>query len=104
MLGWGAADLLAGRLYSRLVPPARLLKLASDEATEDCRTLVTMPVLLSSPRRAEDVCAQLEALGCLEKSDNIEYLLLGDLADAPAGGTCPATGRYWIGPAPVCPP
>jgi len=43
---------------------------------------VTMPVLLSSPRRAEDVCAQLEALGCLDKSDNIEYLLLGDLADA----------------------
>ncbi len=83
LLGWGAADLLAGRLYPRLAPPARLLKLAMDEVPGDCRTLVTMPVLLSSPRRAEDVCAQLEALGCLEKSDNIEYLLLGDLVDAP---------------------
>ncbi len=82
VLGWGAADLLAGRLYPRLAPPARLLKLAMDEVPGDCRTLVTMPVLLSSPRRAEDVCAQLEALGCLDKSDNIEYLLLGDLADA----------------------
>jgi len=83
VLGWGAADLLAGRLYPCLVPPSRLLKLAMEEVPGECRTLVTMPVLLSSPRLAEDVCARLEALGCLEKSDNIEYLLLGDLADAP---------------------
>ncbi|MBR2796588.1 MAG: hypothetical protein IKE17_02430 [Clostridia bacterium] len=83
VLGWGAADLLAGRFYTRLCPPSRLLKLKMDRVPEDCRTLVTMPVLLSSPRRAEDICAQLEALGCLEASDNIEYLLLGDLADAP---------------------
>ena len=83
VLGWGGADLLAGRLHPCLVPPARLLKLAVEEVPAECRTLVTMPVLLSSSRRAEDVCAQLEALGCLEKSDNIEYLLLGDLADAP---------------------
>ena len=83
VLAWGATDLVAGCLYSRLVPPARLLKLALDEAPRERRTLVTMPVLLSSSRRAEEVCAQLEALGCLEKSDNIEYLLLGDLADAP---------------------
>ena len=83
VLGWGAADLLAGRLYPRFAPPARLLKLAMEDVPGECRTLVTMPVLLSSSRRAEDVSAQLEALGCLEKSDNIEYLLLGDLADAP---------------------
>ena len=83
ILGWGAADLLAGRLYPGYVPPARLLKLEMEEVPGDCRTLVTMPVLLSSSRRAEDACAQLETLGCLEKSDNIEYLLLGDLADAP---------------------
>jgi len=83
VLGWGAADLLAGRLYPCLVPPARLLKLAMAEVPGGCRTLVTIPVLLSSPRLAEDVCAQLEALGCLERSDNVEYLLLGDLADAP---------------------
>ena len=50
-----------------------------------------MPVLLTSPRRAEEVCAQLEALGVLETSDNIEYLLLGDLADAP-GRDMPGDG------------
>ena len=29
------------------------------------------------------MCDQLEALGCLEADENIEYLLLGDFADAP---------------------
>ena len=82
LLGWGAADLLAGRFYARFCPPSRLLKLEMEDVPEDCRTLVTMPVLLSSPRRAVEVCARLEALGCLEASENIEYLLLGDLADA----------------------
>jgi len=81
VLGWGAADLLVNRFYARFFPPARLLKLA--EVPPECRTLVTMPVLLSSPRRVEAVCAQLEALGCLETNESIEYLLLGDLADAP---------------------
>ena len=42
-----------------------------------------MPVLLSGADRAADICAQLEALGCLENDENIEYLLLGDFADAP---------------------
>ena len=82
-LGWGVADLLAGRFYARFFPPARILKLSGDALPEGCRTLVTMPVLLSSPKRAGDACAELEALGCLEADDNIEYLLLGDFADAP---------------------
>ncbi len=83
VLGWGGADALAARLYSRFFLPARLLKREMKAVPEDCAALVTMPVLLSSPERVEDVCAQLEALGCLETSTNIEYLLLGDLADAP---------------------
>ena len=83
VLGWGVADLIAGRVYARFFPPARILKLSGDALPEGCRTLVTIPVLLSSPKRAGDVCAELEALGCLEADGNIEYLLLGDFADAP---------------------
>ena len=82
-LGWNAAFSVLGRFYSRIFPPVRLLKLKVEAVPEDCRTLVTLPVLLSSPRRAAEVCDQLEALGCLERDDNIEYLLLGDLTDAP---------------------
>ena len=85
VLGWGAADVLAARLYPGWFPPARLLKIDLKQVQEDCATLVTMPVLMSSPKRVEDVCAQLEALGCLEMSTNIAFLLLGDLADAPEG-------------------
>ncbi|MBR1821465.1 MAG: hypothetical protein IJ769_07580, partial [Clostridia bacterium] len=83
VLGWSCAGALIGRFYPKLFPPARLLKLELEEIPSDCRTLVVMPVLLSTPERAEGICDQLEALGCLEKDKNIEYLLLGDFADAP---------------------
>ena len=83
ILGWCAADQLVARLWAGLFHPARLLKLDMQAVPDACRTLVTMPVLLSSPRRVRDICDQLEALGCLETDDNIEYLLLGDFADAP---------------------
>ncbi|MBR6220684.1 MAG: hypothetical protein IKQ80_08975, partial [Clostridia bacterium] len=83
VLGFDCAGALVGRFYSRFFPPARLLKLKMEAVPEDCRTLVTVPVLLSSPARVDAVCDQLEALGCLEPDENIEYLLLGDLADAP---------------------
>ncbi len=83
LTGWTAAGMLIGRFYPKFFPPARLLKLELDAVPDDCRTLVVMPVLLSSPERAEDVLEQLEALGSLETDANIEYLLLGDFADAP---------------------
>ena len=83
LLGWGAAVRLTNRFYDRFFPPMPLLKLGAEHLPEDCRTLVTMPVLLSSPKRAEEICARLEALGCLEADESIEYLLLGDLEDAP---------------------
>ena len=83
-LGFGCAESVAARLFGRWVRPARLLKLEMDAVPDDLRTLMVMPVLLSSPERAGDVCAQLEALGCLERDGNIDYLLLGDFADAPS--------------------
>ncbi len=81
-LGWSGAAMLAGRVFPRLVRPARLLKLEFGKTPDDCRTLVVMPVLLSGAWRAREVCDQLEALGCLEADANIDYLLLGDFADA----------------------
>jgi len=82
-LGWACAGALAARLYPLRIAPARLLKLELKAVPGECRTLVVVPALLSSRARTEQVCAQLEALGCLEADPNLEYLLLGDFADAP---------------------
>ena len=83
-LGWCTADALIGRFYSLRFSPARLLKLKLEAVPDACRTLLTLPVLLSSPERVKEVCDQLEALGCLERDENLSYLLLGDLPDAEA--------------------
>ena len=83
LLGWNAAGAVIGRGFSRWVKPSRLLKLEMERVPDACRTLVTMPVLLSDAGRVDEVCDQLEALGSLEADANIEYLLLGDFADAP---------------------
>ena len=81
-LAWMAANALIGAIYPRFFPPARLLKLAVEQVPDEWRTLVVMPVLLSSPAQTAEICAQLEALGCLERDGNIRYLLLGDFGDA----------------------
>ena len=81
-LAWCAATALIGRVYSRFVRPAKLLKLEINRVPDELRTLIVMPVLLSSERRADEICGQMEALGCMEKDENIQYLLLGDFADA----------------------
>lgn len=82
-LAWMAANALIGAVYPRFFPPARLLKLEINHVPDAWRTLVVMPVLLSSTARAEEICAQIEALGCLESDENIQYLLLGDFSDGP---------------------
>ena len=83
ILGWTTAGALIGRVYPRFFAPARILKLEMPTVPDDCRTLVVMPVLLSVVERVDAVLTQLEALGCLETDENIEYLLLGDFPDAP---------------------
>lgn len=82
-LAWATASAILGRLAPKIVPPARLLKLEFDKIPDGCRTLVTVPALLSSPERVDEVCDGLEALGCLEDDVNLGFLLLGDFADAP---------------------
>ena len=79
---WTAASAIIGRLYPLFFRPARLLKLELERVPDDLRTLVTLPVLLSDINRVDEACDRLEALGCLEADPNIEYLLLGDFADA----------------------
>ncbi|MDO4865257.1 MAG: glucoamylase family protein [Clostridia bacterium] len=79
---WTAASAVIGRLYPLFFRPARLLKLELERVPDDLRTLVTLPVLLSDINRVDEACDRLEALGCLEADPNIEYLLLGDFADA----------------------
>ena len=81
-LAWCAAMALVGRWFPSFVKPAKLLKLKIDRVPDELRTLVVMPVLLSSVERAEQICGQFESLGCLEKDENIQYLILGDFADA----------------------
>ena len=81
-LGWGLATRVVGRFYSHWVRPGHLLKLKLDAVPEDARTLVVLPVLLSSPRRAREIAAHMEALGCLERDENVDFLLLGDFRDA----------------------
>ncbi|MBR6767179.1 MAG: hypothetical protein IKM02_04435 [Clostridia bacterium] len=79
--GWMAANAVIGRFFPRLFPPARLLSMEIERLEDDQRTLVVMPVLLSSPERAVEMCRQMEAAGCLERDRNIRYLLLGDFSD-----------------------
>lgn len=81
-LAWGAAMTLLGRVFPSIVNPAKLLKMKTDPVPDDRRTLVVMPVLLSSVERAEEICDRFESLGCLERDENIRFLLLGDFADA----------------------
>lgn len=81
-LAWGSAMALVERFFPFFVKPAKLLKMKVERVEEEQRTLVVMPVLLSSVKRAEEICDHFEALGCLEKDENIRYLLLGDFSDA----------------------
>ena len=83
-LAWCAAMFLLGRVSTRLTRPRRLLKLRPDALGEDGRLLVVMPVLLSSAKRALEICDGLETLGCLDDDENTAYLLLGDFRDGPA--------------------
>ena len=79
---WAAADAVVARVFPRFVRPARLLKLDIERLPDAWRALVVTPVQIPDAARAEAVCENLEALGCLEDDPNLAFLLLGDFADA----------------------
>lgn len=83
-LAWVAAMRLISRFYPRWVKPNRIVKLALDAVPDGARTLVVFPVLLSSAERTGNMVEHMEALGCLERDENIDFLLLGDFRDANA--------------------
>ncbi len=81
-LAWGFAMQFLGKVQPLLVKPKPLLKLRLGQIPDEARTLVVLPVLLSSPARAEEMVLHMETLGCLEKDRNVDFLLLGDYRDA----------------------
>lgn len=82
LLAWVPATQLISRCYPRFVRPGHILKLKLRHVPDSARTLVALPVLLSSEARAREMIVHMEALGCLETDSNIDYLLLGDFRDA----------------------
>lgn len=83
-LAWCAAMQILARFYPIWRKPARILKLDLQALPENARTLVALPVLLSSEARVRQMLEKLAALGCMERDENVDYLLLGDFRDADA--------------------
>ena len=100
-LAWNASIRLIGRCGARFVRVHPLLKRKIVALRPEERALVVIPALLSSKERAQELCAQLETLGCLERDENIAYLLLGDFRDgaeahAPDDGEILKTARACV--------
>ena len=81
-LAWEAGMQIIGRIYPRHVRPGRILRMKIARVPDDARTLVVLPVLIGSEKRAREMVERMETLGCLERDENIDFLLLGDFADA----------------------
>ncbi len=82
-LCWCYAAQLINHISARLVRPVPLLKLSVEHTPDALRTLIVIPALLSSEARARETLEQLMALGCQQRDDNIDLLLLGDFRDGP---------------------
>jgi len=79
---WGFISYAIARIVTRVMRPRAVLRLDIANLPDDARTLVAIPALLTSPGRARSLCRQLETLGCIERDENLEFVLLGDFADA----------------------
>ncbi len=84
LLNWVPAMQLLSRAFPRFLRPGTILKMKLKAVPDSARTLVALPVLLSSADRAREMIAHMEALGCMEPDGNIDFLLLGDFRDAEA--------------------
>lgn len=49
---------------------------------QDCATMVMIPTLLSSEKRVEEICQQLEVLQVTNGGEHVYFALVGDLVDA----------------------
>lgn len=81
-LAWVFVQQILARCYPRFLKPGRILKMHLESVPDSARTLVVLPVLLSSAARTREILAHLEDISCMEKDENIDFLLLGDFRDA----------------------
>ena len=81
-LAWRLVSYAIARIVTRVMKPRTVLRLKYDKLPGTARTLVAVTALLASPERAREMCRRLETLGCLEKDENIEFVLVGDFADS----------------------
>jgi len=81
-LSWSVSAYAISRTITGIMKPRAVLRMEYARLPDEARTLVAIPALLTTPERARSMCRQLETLGCLDKDENIEYVLLGDYSDA----------------------
>ncbi len=72
-------------LVIRLLPPRILPKMSfkKEGIPDDCRTLVVVPMLLTTPDAIRNELARLEIRYLGNKDPNLRFALLSDFADAP---------------------
>lgn len=70
-------------LLRRRFPARRLPRLYFRHLTEETRTLVAVPALLTDPQQAVRLVKHLAALRCANPDRYLDFLLLADFADGP---------------------
>lgn len=69
-------------VFSRLVPPRRIVSLRADRAEGLFASAVAMPVLITSPDSAEEAAKMLENHYNVSRFPGASFILLADLPDA----------------------
>lgn len=81
---WAHASETAQYLLSPLVPPRVLPRMAfAGGIPADCRTLVAVPTVFSSPGDASEQVSRLERLAESHPDENLYFALVSDFPDAP---------------------
>ncbi len=72
-------------LVTRLLPPGVLPKMSfkKDGIPDDCRTLIVVPMMLTTPDAIRNELERLEIRFLGNTDANLRFALLGDFADAP---------------------
>ncbi|MDR0840349.1 MAG: hypothetical protein LBN26_03055 [Christensenellaceae bacterium] len=83
--GWSLACAIATKLFLRAVPVRMLPRLALAEGIPAaCRTLVTVPTLITGEQSLRAALEQLEVHMLASRLEHCHYAVLGDFADADA--------------------
>jgi cyclic beta-1,2-glucan synthetase len=71
-------------MLTNQIPPRPLPKLRFDSIPAELRTMIVVPTMITSPRRIEDLLADLEVRFLGNRHDNLHFALLTDFVDADA--------------------